>query len=192
MFLCSSCQKGKKVFSIHESTVKLEESDFFKAPTWIIKATVDSIEKEYFTNPNGEEVDLAGIPYDNAFVTLYNLTVSKCYKGNWESNTLQLKILNGKGMSPNLYLYGKDKDYILAEEPQKFFLDVGKEYILGVAYVPKGSSVYEGEEQYLLRYGDCWCFEKNDTGIYVNKNNEINHMEFESETLMNLIEEYKN
>lgn len=49
-----------------------------------MKATAESIETEYFTNPDGEA-------YENAHVTVFNLKISELYKGEMGARNLSVE-----------------------------------------------------------------------------------------------------
>lgn len=164
-------------FDTHYSTVTYTDNKFFSAPEIIVRTTAESIETEYFSAPDGED-------YENAHITVYNMKVSEVYAGTIEGETFQLKMFNGKGMSPELYLYGKDDKYILEEKVEPFLLELGKEYILGLTFLdPERYNCYNTPGGYGIQYGKTWTFIMNDDGLYENLNHDQNHRTFDIPTL---------
>ncbi len=174
--IMTGCQKEKFIVGSHDLEAELTDADFYGAPEQVVRATVKKLKEEYFTDPDGE-------PEGNAHVSVYELEISETYKGNC-GETLELKIFNGKGMSPDLYLYGEDRDYILEEPIEPFSLEVGQEYILGISHItPKKSNCYGDEGGYIIRYGELWCFAQNEEGLYENKKSGVNHRELTIEEI---------
>ena len=174
--LLSGCQKEKFIISSHNLEAELTDADFYGAPEQVVRAMVKELKEEYFTDPHGD-------PEGNAHVSVYELEISEIYKGNC-GETLELKIFNGKGMSPDLYLYGEDQHYILEDPIDPLSLEVGKEYILGISYItPEKSNCYGDEGGYIIRDGELWCFTQNENGLYENKKSGLNHKELTIEEI---------
>ncbi|MBR6794155.1 MAG: hypothetical protein IKM48_07385 [Clostridia bacterium] len=181
VFSLCSCQKEKLVFEIHEDSAEITDDKFYGYPDLIVKVTPQSIEKEYFTNPDGDF-------NQNAHVTVFDLTVSEVYKGTWNDDTIQIKMLNGEGLSEELYLYGEDETYVLEEKVDPFLLDLEKEYILGLVFMdPQKYNCFNDPGGYTILYGKTWTFVKNEKGLYENLDHGMNHKELDIETLKNKI-----
>lgn len=87
-------------------------------------------------------------------------------------------------MSSDLYLYGEDDDYILAEKEEPFLLEIGKEYILGVSYLdPERYNCYKDPGGYAIKMGKDWTFTLNENGSYENMEGSSEHREFDIPTL---------
>ncbi|MBR6794157.1 MAG: hypothetical protein IKM48_07395 [Clostridia bacterium] len=180
LFALSSCREVV-TFDTHYSEAVYKDEEFFSAPEIIVRATAESIEKEYFTAPDGED-------YENAHITVYNMKIGEIYAGAMEADTFQLKLFNGKGMSPELYLYGKDDRYILEEKVEPFLLKLGQEYILGLTFLdPQRYNCYNDPGGWAIQHGQMWTFVENENGLYENLDRGVNHKEFDIETLKNKI-----
>ncbi len=177
LMTATSCKKEVISTETHYSDVIHTDEAFFGAVELIVRATVENVEKEYFTNPDGED-------HLNAHATVYNLTLSEVYKGTWDKSTIEVKILNGLGMSPELYLYGEDENYILEKKEEPFLLEIGKEYILGLAFRdPEKYNCYSDPRGYGIQFGEEWTFMQNEKGNFENLVEGENHREMDIPTL---------
>ena len=181
LFALSSCRETV-TFDEHYSEVVYTDEEFFGVPEIIVRATAEKIENEYFTTPDGKD-------YENAHITVYNMKISEIYFGTMETETFQLKLFNGKGMSPELYLYGKDDQYILEEKAERFLLNIGQEYILGLTFLdPQRYNCYNDPGGWAIQHGKTWTFIENEKGLYENLDQGVNHKEIDIDTLKNKIE----
>ncbi len=146
----------------------LTDDEFYGSPDFIFKATVDSVKKEYFTNPDGD-------PAENAHVTLYNLTILELYKGSFGDefgypSPFPLKIYNGEGLAADA-------------EFERFRLEVGQEYILGISYLTDSTACYNDQGGYVIEKEEAWTFVMNENGKYENLVEGANHKEWDIPTL---------
>ncbi len=177
LLLCAASCKERVTFDTDYMEVELADEQFFGLPEIIFKGTVTEVVDAYFTNPDGED-------YTNAHITVFELKVSDVYKGRWEEETFEVKMFNGEGMSKDLYLYGEDDKYILDEEIEKFLLEEGKEYILGVVSLDlEKYNTYGEEDGYAIQTGKGWTFVQNEAGLYENLKEGTNHRTFDIATL---------
>lgn len=187
VILCTgaSCKKELLTFDEYSMPVCLSDKEFFGIPELILRATVEEEKEVYFTNPKDKRKDDDGRVYQNAQVTVYRLKVKEIYKGTWAEEELLLKIFNGKGMSPKLFLTGKDDKYVLREKPESYYLETGKEYILGLSVMsPEMEATYGDDGGFVVRFGPkVWCFTADENGVYSNLDTLANDRAFTVEEL---------
>ena len=148
----------------------LTDDEFYGSPDFILKATVDDIKEEYFTNPDGDSAE-------NAHVTIYNLTILEVYKGSFGDefsypHPFPLKIYNGEGL-------GKEEEF------ERFSLQIGQEYILGISYLndTDPTKYYGDQGGYVIENKRNWTFTMNENGLYENMATGSNHKEWDIPTL---------
>jgi hypothetical protein len=92
---------------------------------------------------------------------------------------------DGKGMSPELFLTGKDDKYVLREKPESYYLETGKEYILGLSVMsPEMEATFGDDGGFIVRYGPkVWCFTADENGVYSNLDTLANDRAFTVEEL---------
>ena len=100
----SACRREKYYVSSEALETVMSDELYFGVPDYIVRGTVTKMVEEYFTAPDGPS-------YENAHVTVYELEITESYKGTLSEETVLLKIINGGGLSVNMYLYGEDGDY---------------------------------------------------------------------------------
>lgn len=154
----------------------LADEAFYGRPELVVRAVVKEQTDSYFTNPFGKA-------QKNAHVTVFDLEVKEVYKGTWGEEILELKMFNGKGMSPLLYRYGWDLRYVLDEKEEPFLLQEGQEYILGLFYNDPATMNTYGDSGGYCIWGQIWAFEQNDSGLWQNLDDGPNHKELDIETL---------
>ena len=161
----SGCSE-KTVIQDFGSEYRHTDEEFFSEPELVVKATVKEKVREYFTDPESK-TEIAF--NNNAHITVFELEISEVLRGEWGEETLQLKMFNGYGMSPDLYLYGKDETTVMSEKIEPFLLEPGREYLLGLVYTHPGrANCYNDEGGYVIRWGKTWCFTQGEDGIYRN------------------------
>ena len=195
VILCTgaSCKKELLTFDEYGTEARFLDEDFFGIPDLILRATVEEEKEVYFTNPKDKRKDDDGRVYQNAQVTVYRLKVEEIYKGTWAEEELLLKIFNGKGMSPELFLTGKDDKYVLQEKPESYYLESGKEYILGLSVMsPEMEATFGDDGGFIVRYGPkVWCFTADENGVYSNLDPMINKREYTVEEIKEKIASLK-
>ena len=195
VILCTgaSCKKELLTFDEYGTEARFLDEDFFGIPDLILRATVEEEKEVYFTNPKDKRKDDDGRVYQNAQVTVYRLKVEEIYKGTWAEEELLLKIFNGKGMSPELFLTGKDDKYVLQEKPESYYLESGKEYILGLSVMsPEMEATYGDDGGFVVRFGPkVWCFTADENGVYSNLDPMINKREYTVEEIKEKIASLK-
>lgn len=72
------------------------------------------------------------------------------------------------GLSADQFLYGEDENGIVISTIPDFYLEVGKEYVLGLYYFENGYLGVE-EDGYRVLYSQQGCFVRNDEGVFVNE-----------------------
>ena len=155
---------------------ELSDEVFYGSPELVVRAVVKEKTDSYFTRPLGKAKN-------NAHVTVFDLEVKEVYKGTCEGEQLELKMFNGKGMSPLLYRYGWDFRYVLDEKVEPFLLKEGQEYILGLFYNDPATMNTYGDSGGYCIFGQIWAFEQNDSGLWQNLDDGPNHKELDIETL---------
>lgn len=156
---------------------ELSDEAFYGSPELVVRAVVKEKTDSYFTHPLGKAKN-------NAHVTVFDLEVKEVYKGTCEGEQLELKMFNGKGMSPLLYRYGWDFRYVLDEKVEPFLLQEGQEYILGLFYNdPATMNTYGDSGGYCINFAESWVFVQNDSGLWQNLDDGPNHKELDTETL---------
>jgi hypothetical protein len=187
VILCTgaSCKKELLTFDEYGTEARFLDEEFFGIPDLILRATVEEEKEVYFTNPKDKRKDDDGRVYQNAQVTVYRLKVEEIYKGTWAEEELLLKIFNGKGMSPELFLTGKDDKYVLQEKPVSYYLETGKEYILGLSVMsPEMEATFGDDGGFIVRFGPkVWCFTADENGVYSNLDTLANDRAFTVEEL---------
>ncbi len=170
----TACKKEKYYLEIHNTEARLDDSIFYGRPQVVAKVRITDIKDSYFTNPDG--------PYEeNVQVTVYDAEVSETLRGTL-NETVQIKVYNGEGMSPDLYLYGEDDQYILENKEEPFLLSQNQEYILGLIYM---EDYYGDNGGYTVPFGKLWCFTQNSEGIYENGDTGLNSWKLDVESMKN-------
>ncbi|PWM38456.1 MAG: hypothetical protein DBX52_06930 [Clostridiales bacterium] len=175
----SACRREKYYVSSEALETVMSDELYFGVPDYIVRGTVTKMVEEYFTAPDGPS-------YENAHVTVYELEITESYKGTLSEETVLLKIINGGGLSVNMYLYGEDGDYILEEPVDIFSLEPGQEYLLGLGVLnPEKFQTYGETEGYVVRLGKHWALMDRGDGVYQSmvSPEDLNYHEFTIETL---------
>lgn len=183
LFMALGLASCKEKLTLDTQGLETQISDelFYGRPELIVKATVQQKADEYFTNPDGDF-------NKNAHITVYEILISEVYKGAPADSAMQIKLFNGEGLSPELYLYGEDDDYILERKVEPFLLEEGQEYILGLSYLdPEKYNCYGDPGGYGIQFGELWTFVQNEDGLYVNLKEGSNHKEIDLATLKDKI-----
>lgn len=120
----------KKITSMDASLAALSKGQLAEKASLIVKVRVSAKAKEEMLNPDGKQKDAAGNLIENALITSYTATVQKVYKGVYDEKNITVKTSEGRGLSPDLILYGEDEKFVLDSPLRRFTLEAGKEYLL--------------------------------------------------------------
>ncbi len=175
--LCLTTTACKRPNEHFISAGALTDEQFYSAPDLIVKATVINLKQEYFTDPDGEGLK-------NAHVSVYKLEVTEVYKGSlWNElpQEIPVKLYNGKGLTEKQYKKLKNR----------FALEVGQEYILGISDLrtKDAEEQYNDAGGYVIEDEYLWTFALNENGLYENMDRGANHRTFDLITLKEKITE---
>lgn len=145
----------------------LSNEEFYGEPELIVRATIDVVKKQYTTDPTKSATG------KTAEVTVYNILISDVYKGRL-----------GDEPPPIFHV----KIYNTEEEP--FYLTVGEEYILGLAYIKEADDEYGDGGGYVIIGPRRWTFHFGANGSeYFNYDHYGNSKNWESiQTLLDELE----
>ena len=129
LFEITEPQEKAKLF-ISNTRIPYTEEEMIRRSDLIVKGIVLQNHGYVMTNPDNTRRNAAGEYSTNGQVTEYTVQVEQVYKGEYNQNTIRVKTMNGKSLSPDLILYGEDENTILAEPLERIDLIVGDEYIL--------------------------------------------------------------
>lgn len=164
----TACRRPDEYFY---SAASLTDEQFYSAPEIIVKAAVINLQREYFTDPEDEGLK-------NTHVSVYTLEVREVYKGHLGDELPQeipVKLYNGKGLT--------EKQYKKLEN--RFLLEIGQEYILGLSDLKTkdAEEEYNDPGGYVIKDEYLWTFALNEDGLYENLDRGPNHRTFDLITL---------
>lgn len=105
------------------------KEELFRERKLIFKGKILEQGSSAMTNPDNTRMDQYGYQIENSLVTKYTVQIEDLYKGEYLDETIELNVSNGGGLSPDLILYGEDKNCHLKEPLVMFTLEIGKSYI---------------------------------------------------------------
>lgn len=158
-------QTEKGYISIEETFVEIPQEELLKKAEIILKGRVASKDSEFMTNPDGTRTNENGDVVTNCQVATYTVEIDQLYKGDYSADTITVKTANGHGLSPDLILYGEDETHILADELNRFDLEVGKECILLLSAYDESLDDLDG---YYAVFGNFGYFLPDENGGYTN------------------------
>lgn len=172
ILICSGCSKptessSKQAIQISGSKAVLTYEDFINYSEIILLGKVVRITDQYFTAPNGTEVTSDGTLAMNAYVTEYELEITQIYKGEYSKDTILVKTYNGESLTPDQFLYGEDEDAAVISRINDFYLEEGKECLLGLYYFERGY-LKDGECGYNVTYGEQGYFTRGENETFTN------------------------
>jgi len=159
-------QTDKTVIEIDESRARFTKEQLLETAEVIIKGKVIKKNKEFMVNPDGMRADADGNVIDNEQITEYTVEIQTLYKGEYDGETINVKTSNGRGLNPDLILYGEDEKSILATELDRLDFEIGEECILLLRYV--NGSVPESNGYYPV-WGFPGYFKADGNGSFVNE-----------------------
>ena len=128
-FSATGCRMFKKGVTIDNVYPYYSKETLLKESELILKGTVMEQGESAMTNPDGTLRSEEGYEIGNCMVTDYTIRIEDLYKGNFEEETITVKVANGHGLSPDLILYGEDKTTYLKEPIDIYELETGKTYV---------------------------------------------------------------
>lgn len=156
----------KKYLSIDSTKAQLSKEELLDKGQLVVKVRILSKAAEEMANPDGKAVDSTGAAIDNRLVTSYTAEVLEVYKGNYTQHTIVVKTAEGRGLSPDLILYGEDEKYILATPLTRFSLVTAKEYVLVLVDNKGENAVMTG---YFIYGPEIGSFSVDEKGVWNNK-----------------------
>ncbi len=156
----------KTVIEIDESRTGFTKEQLIETAEIIIKGKVVKKNSEFMVNPDGTRADADGNVIDNEQITEYTVEIQTLYKGDYDGATINVKTSNGRGLNPDLILYGEDEKSILATELNRLDFEIGEECILLLRYVE--GSVPESDGYYPV-WGFPGYFKSDGKGSFVNE-----------------------
>ena len=135
------------------------------------KGTVLKSDGGIMTNPEGKNTDANGYRYPNQYVTTYTVKIGEVFKGNYGEETIEVKISNGYGLSPELILYGETETEVWsARNAECLFLEEGDEAYFLVNYKTMTPEQISGYYIYGKEHG---CQVKQADGHYRGKHSQF-------------------
>ncbi len=160
---------GKKIISISASYAQFRYEDLVNNPGPIILGKVVKQTQQYFTAPNGDEKLASGKKAKNVQVTEYELEIKRLIKGEYDKDTILVKVYNGSQLTPKQFLYGEDENAKVVTNIPTYYLEVGQEYLLGLYYFER-FKYKDGEAGYNISQSSSGLFVKQENGLYKNSN----------------------
>ncbi len=169
----------KRYLSVNVSKALLSKEELLAKGNLVVKVLVQSKDAEEMANPDGKAVDSTGTVIDNRLVTSYTAEVLEVYKGDYTKRSIIVKTAEGRGLSPDLILYGEDEEFILSPPLTRFALEPGMEYVLILVDNKGENDVLTGYFIFGPEYG---CFAMDEKGVWNNKEL-ISSVTFEDKTI---------
>lgn len=137
-------ESGKQYMEISYSKASFTKEELLEMSDIIIKGKVLKVQNQFMTNPNKTRTDENGDVIDNEQITEYIVEIEQLFKGDYQESTICVKTANGRGLSPDLILYGEDENYILSSEIDRLDLEIGKNCLLFLRSIKDGCQERHG------------------------------------------------
>lgn len=122
--------KEKDVIYTSITKIKLTQEELIDRADLILRGKVLKKVGMNMTNPDGTLKSSDGYRISNQLITEYAVEISEFYKGDYEGETINIKIACGNGLSPELILYGENETSVLAKKIELPDFEVGEECVL--------------------------------------------------------------
>lgn len=130
---CAKKKTGKDIVILNGSYGIFDKEYIVENSELIVRAKPMEIVNRYYTCPEGVSI-FTGKENDNAEVTEYQLKVKDVYKGDWKEDTINIKVYNGIGLTPEQYENGEDENTIIQSNIKTTYVDMDSEYVFGLSY----------------------------------------------------------
>ena len=130
---CAKKKNDKEIIVMNGSYGTFDKEYIVENSDLIVRAKPVEVVNRYYTCPEGVSI-FTGKEEDNAEVTEYQLKVEDVYKGDWKDDTINIKVYNGIGLTPEQYENGEDENTIIQNNMRTTYVDMDSEYIFGLAY----------------------------------------------------------